>query len=299
MQNYLQYLSECKQNLDQFNPSDLTNFLIDDDVPYNDFETALVMILMKDPRPTGEKMNTRNGKLVDLVFDEWTGRVYTGFRNYNGILMYVGRDIEDKRRYFYRSGQRDKGVFSFLEDVSTEVMESTYEFVIDSKIKLMPKKINLKFAIRGLKNARTPRKKKIYRILDKLNDCEIQCADGKVKANKWHLCMNNDFFYQYISKYSEPDGIFRLKDYSCQVFNQYIYYTLDPEVLDKQVVFQNLDEVLSLGMFLQDYKFVGHVYELVAPHCEEETLESLNMQIKDFFALKSQTKTIERNLFAL
>lgn len=287
MENYLDFVIYCKENIHEFNPNNLVEPHKNTDIPHSDFEVSLVMFLLQKDRPEQQEFLCPYwNKIRKITLNQWTGRVYKRIAfNYlkTGGIIYLGQD-ENKNHFFYDSSD---DVLVYYTDLNTDelIAEQKFEFIIQSNIYVPPVKLDLKFAVNDMQRLRTPRKKKISRIRDFLFDCEIECSDGCVKANRWHLCMLNDFFYTYISRYSNSNERLYLKEFSSNVLQEYLNFSLEPNDVNKTIIYENPTETLKLGMFLQDYKFVKYVYDLISPECNEESLENLNEEMKEFFHL--------------
>lgn len=296
MQNYLDFVVYCKENIHEFDPKGLITEYKNLDIPHSDFEVCLVMFLLQKEKPAiQEFLCPYWNKMRTIALNQWTGRViYIPFKKAWNI--YLGQD-ENKNHFFFDSSDN---CLCYYASINTDqlIADLKFEFMIQSNIYVHPKKLDLKFALNNMEKNRTPRKKKISKIREFLFDCEIECSDGIVQANRWHLCMLNDFFFTYISKYQNENGKLFLKDFSTDVFRQYLNFSLDPNEVSAPIIYDYAMESLKLGMFLQDYQFVKFVYDLIASECNEDSLENLNEEMQYFFQLKNnQNCKIAKMLF--
>lgn len=293
MDLYIDFVFWCKQNLHLYDEENLTKEYSYEEVPHSDFEIHLVMFLLKLNRPqTKTVRNPFNNMMLDLTFDECSGRVFQNLLTFRSkpIVLYLGRF--NNKCYFFQ-----ENVLFYCSGLDIEYIQNKkYDFVIRHDVYVPPKKIDLKIALHDIQKERTPRKKKIARVMDQISDCQIQCKDGMVKANRWHLCLMNDFFFSYMTKYNESSGVYSLLDFECEVFKQYIQFGLDKDSVNKQVIYNYPNESLKLGMFLQDYKFVKFIYDLIAPECDEESLSYLNDEIKEFFRFNDLSYHSKNNM---
>lgn len=293
MEDYLHFVYWCKHNIHLYDEKVLLTGSVYDEAPHNDYEINLIMFLLQTNRPESKTMRNAFGCAIEIQLNPHSGKVFENYLR-NGIILYVGKN--EGRHYYYNYDN----LYTFeslpaserlnCEKTNPENGMSNYKFKICPEMHVPPKKIDLKLALKDILRERTPRKKKIARVMNQITDCEIKCSDGVVNANRWHLCMLNDYFYTSMTNYNSTNArVFDLKDFSAIVFQQYLYFSLDPTQAKTDVIFENAIETLKLGMFFQDYKFVKFVYDLIAPNCDEESLQNLNDEVRYFFRFDNKT----------
>lgn len=281
MEDYLIFVQWCKNNIHLYDKKMLTTYQENEQIPHSEFETNLVMFLLQKNRP--EKLDIvspNNGSDLIIQLNEWTGRVYRQIPwCHDKLSFYIGT----VNVYHYFFDPIINRIFYPVWITDQDMIDTDYEFVINQRISVPPKKIDLKSALHQIQKTKTPRKEKMARIIDRVTDCEIHCSNGVVKSNKMYLCMLNDFFYSYLTDYNEKSGVYYLKDFSAELFRQYINYGLIKDKCNKHIIYESPIEAIKMGMFFQDHKFVKFVYDLIASDCDEESLGNLNEEIKDFF----------------
>jgi hypothetical protein len=125
-------------------------------------------------------------------------------------------------------------------------------------------------------------KSNIFKSMEVLSDCILQCKDGRLKTSRFLLATRSEYFLTFFQKYSDGLSIFPLPEHKRTVVESYLRYIICGD-LNKEEIKEDILELIDFGNYIQDFIFVELILNSFWKQLEEEDKEMVVNSVKLIF----------------
>jgi hypothetical protein len=255
----------------------------------DEFKTAMLMFFMDSKHKEGTEieMASKAGFMKKVRLCKKSGcifamnmkgtprpAIFLGISSFNFFGL-SHNPVEYSSFYVF-----DEIGFSYLDYIITEKDVEKYQLLLNVK--------QLKFNFSNILSSVEPTTQEdLFENMEKLSDCLLVCSNGQVKTSRLLLSQRSKYFFVYFTRYSTEQNIFPMLDYKKEIVREYLRYLITNEVVIENI-HEEISEVFEFANFIQDFKYMEYIYEMVYEMLTEEEKNEMTKAIKNLLYAKSK-----------
>jgi hypothetical protein len=256
-------------------------------------EKLVVFFSLKNTEGEKFKFPTISGKIAEIELDINSGLLFKCIGAFKGIYIYLGQGtFSYNKRFpaFYIMNEKGCNYWETINDVQSSIQRGiavTFEKQYLKNVQEKTPKVELlnfgdllqKYQKESLKTDPI-----LVSSMEILSDAVILCRDGNVNIVRFLFAKDSDFFLN-LFRYNPQVREFKMLNYDKFVVQTYLDYHLylnGVVKIDMEKISSDILQIIEFGFYIQDIHFTREMYNIVSYECDNETLEKLNKDVKNF-----------------